>query len=148
MDQLLSLFLDSLPPASNGFHMQDDIKEFQQLRVKVDEVIYMPSLDAPPNKPHPFVYFISIFNDSLVPITIRARKWVVIEDGGETTVLEGDGVVGQQPMIKPGEHFSYNSYHVIGRNALANGAFFAVMDTGQWIFTRIPEFRLEIPKLA
>ena len=148
MDQLLSLFLDSLPPASNGFHMQDDIKEFQQLRVKVDEVIYMPTLDAPPNKPHPFVYFISIFNDSLVPITIRARKWVVIEDGGETTVLEGDGVVGQQPVIKPGEHFSYNSYHVIGRNALVNGAFFAVMETGQWIFTRIPEFSLEIPKLA
>ena len=128
--------------------MQDDIKEFHQLRVKVDDVIYMPSLDTPPNKPHPFVYFISIFNDSAVPITIRARKWVVSEDGGETIVVEGDGVVGQQPTIKPGEHFSYNSYHVIGKAALVNGAFFAEMANGEWIFTRIPEFRLEIPKLA
>lgn len=128
--------------------MQDDIKEFQQLRVKVDDVIYMPSLDAPPNKPHPFVYFISIFNDSSIPITIRARKWVVIEDGGETTVVEGDGVVGQQPVIKPDEHFSYNSYHVIGRSALVNGAFFAEIASGELIFSRIPEFRLEIPKLA
>lgn len=148
MDQLVSLLLDSLAATSNGFHMQDDIKEFYQLRVKVDDVIYMPSLDAPPNKPHPFVYFISIFNESAVPITIRARKWVVIEDGGETTVVEGDGVVGQQPVIKPGEHFSYNSYHVIGRSASVNGAFFAEMASGEWVFSRIPEFRLELPKFA
>jgi len=148
MDQLVSLLLDSLPPASNGFHMQDDIKEFHQLRVKVDDVVYMPSLDAPPDKPHPFVYFISICNDSAVPITIRARKWVVIEDGGETTVVEGDGVVGQQPLIQPGEHFSYNSYHVIGKAARVNGAFFAQMADGEWIFSRIPEFRLEPPKFA
>jgi ApaG protein len=125
--------------------MQGDIKEFLQLRVKVDDVIYMPHLDAPPNKPHPFVYFISIFNDSMIPITIRARKWVVIEDGGETTVVEGDGVVGQQPTINPGEHFSYNSYHVIGKGAVVNGALFGQMTGGEWIFARIPEFRLEIP---
>ena len=43
--------------------MTDDIKEFHDLRVNVDNVIYMPTLDAPPNKPHTFVYFISIFND-------------------------------------------------------------------------------------
>jgi ApaG protein len=140
------VLLDSLALTSNGFHMTDDIKEFHDLRVNVDNVIYMPTLDAPPNKPHPFVYFISIFNDSSVPITIRARKWVVIEDGGETTVVEGDGVVGQQPTIKPGEHFSYNSYHVIGKSALVNGAFFAEMLDGELVFTRIPEFRLELPK--
>jgi len=140
------LLLDSLALTSNGFHMTDDIKEFHDLRVNVDNVIYMPTLDAPPNKPHPFVYFISIFNDSSVPITIRARKWVVIEDGGETTVVEGDGVVEQQPTIKPGEHFSYNSYHVIGKSALVNGAFFAEMVDGELVFTRIPEFRLELPK--
>ena len=97
--------------------MSKDIKEFEGLRVKIDDVIYMPSLDAPPDRPHPFVYFISIFNDSPVPVTVRGRKWVVVEDGGETTVVEGDGVVGQQPVIAAGEHFSYNSYHVVGRAA-------------------------------
>jgi ApaG protein len=148
MDQLVSLLLDSLAYASDGFHMTNDIKEFHHLRVKVDHVVYMPSLDAPPDKPHPFVYFVSIFNDSSVPITLRARKWVVIEDGGETTVVEGDGVVGQQPTINPGEHFSYNSYHVVGKCALVNGAFFAEMTGGEWIFTRIPEFRLEVPMMA
>ncbi|MGJ8643959.1 MAG: ApaG domain-containing protein [Luteolibacter sp.] len=128
--------------------MPNDIKEFTGLRVKVDDVIYMPSLDAPADRPHPFVYFISIFNDSPVPVTIRGRKWVVVEEGGETTVVEGDGVVGQQPEIAAGEHFSYNSYHVVGRASKVSGAFFAETGAGDFVFTRIPEFTLEIPGWA
>ncbi|MEO8615791.1 MAG: ApaG domain [Luteolibacter sp.] len=124
------------------------IREFEGLRVKVDDVIYMPSLDAPSNKPHPFVYFISIHNDSPMPVTIRGRKWVVHEDEGEVTVVEGDGVVGQTPTIAPGEHFSYNSYHVVARGALASGAFFGETATGEWVFARIPEFRLDVPGWA
>ena len=92
------------------------IHEFEGLRVRVDDVVYMPSLDAPPEKPHPFVYFISIHNDSPVPVTIRGRKWVVREDDGEVTVVD---------MIEAG-----------------------LVRKGQWIFTRIPEFRLEVPNWA
>jgi ApaG protein len=125
--------------------MAGAIREYEGLRVIVDDVVYMPSLDAPAEKPHPFVYFISIHNDSPVPVTLRGRKWVVREDGGEVTVVEGDGVVGQNPLIEPGGHFSYNSYHVVARSALASGAFFGETATGEWIFTRIPEFRLVVP---
>jgi len=124
------------------------IREFDGLRVRVDDVIYMPSLDAPAEKPHPFVYFISIHNDSPQPVTIRGRKWVVREDEGETTVVEGDGIVGQTPVIEPGGHFSYNSYHVIAGGATATGAFFGETGAGEWFFTRIPEFRLEVPNWA
>ncbi len=125
--------------------MPNDIKEFVGLQVKIDDVVYMPNLDAPPDKPHPFVYFISIFNNSSIALTLKARKWVVIEKGGETTVVEGDGIVGQQPLIGPGEHFSYNSYHVVGRSAAVAGAFFAETDEGEWVFARIPEFSLDVP---
>lgn len=124
------------------------IREFDKLRVKVDDVVYMPSLDAPPEKPHPFVYFISVFNDSDVPVTLRGRKWVVRQDDGEVTVLEGDGIVGQTPTIEPGGHFSYNSYHVTALGATASGAFFGETVEGEWIFTRIPAFRLEVPEWA
>ncbi len=128
--------------------MTSVIREFEDLRVKVDDVIYMPSLDAPPEKPHPFVYFISIYNHSQVPVTIRGRKWVVHEDDGEIAVVEGDGVVGQTPVIEPGGHFSYNSYHVVSRGALVSGAFFGETAVGDWIFARIPEFRVEVPTWA
>jgi ApaG protein len=124
------------------------IREFEDLRVKVDDVIYMPSLDAPHEKPHPFVYFISIHNDSAVPITVRGRKWVVQEDEGEISVVEGDGVVGQTPVIEPGGHFSYNSYHVVSKAAKVTGAFFGETAEGEWVFSRIPEFRLDVPNWA
>jgi ApaG protein len=128
--------------------MASAIREFEGLRVTVEDVVYMPSLDAPPEKPHPFVYFISIHNDSAVPVTIRGRKWVVREDDGEVTVVEGDGVVGQTPVIGPGGNFSYNSYHVVAGDALAEGAFFGEVASGEWVFTRIPAFRLEVPNWA
>ncbi|MGJ8632342.1 MAG: ApaG domain-containing protein [Luteolibacter sp.] len=128
--------------------MPKPITECDQLRVKVDDVIYMPSLDAPPDRPHPFVYFISIFNESGVPVTIKGRKWVVIEEGGETTVVEGDGVVGQKPVISEGNHFSYNSYHVVGGNAKVSGAFFGETADGELVFARIPDFELKIPGWA
>lgn len=128
--------------------MPNDIQEFTGLRVNVDDVIYMPSLDAPADRPHPFVYFISIFNDSLLPVTIRGRKWVVVEKDGETTVVEGDGVVGQQPLIEAGEHFSYNSYHVVASQAEASGAFFAETASGEFVFARIPRFELTVPGWA
>lgn len=128
--------------------MAVELREYKGLRVHVDDIIYMPSLDAPAEKPHPFVYFISIHNDSPLPVTIRGRKWVVREDNGETTVVEGDGVVGQFPLIEPGGHFSYNSYHVAARAASVIGAFFGETATGDRFFARIPEFRLEIPDWA
>jgi ApaG protein len=126
--------------------MSGVMQEYEGLRVKVDDVVYMPNLEAPANKPHPFVYFISIFNDSAVPVTLRGRKWVVRELDGEVTVVEGEGIVGQTPRIEPGCHFSYNSYHVVAGSAVVEGAFFGETATGEWIFTRIPEFRLERPE--
>ena len=125
--------------------MAGPIREFEQLHVTVDDVLYMPSLEATPEKPHPFVYFISIHNDSSESVTIRGRKWVIHEAGGEVTVVEGAGVVGQTPTLNPGEHFSYNSYHVVARSATVSGAFFGETAAGERIFTRIPEFRIETP---
>ncbi len=126
--------------------MVDELTENPGLRVRVDEVIYMPSLDAPPDKPHPFVYFISIHNDSPVPVTIRARKWVVREESGETVVVEGEGVVGQKPEIEPGGHFSYNSYHVVAGRARAEGAFFGETAAGELFYALIPAFDLVLPE--
>ena len=124
------------------------IRELSGLKVKIDEVIYMPTLDAPADRPHPFVYFISIHNGSDEKVIIRGRKWVVREDAGETTVVEGAGVVGQTPEILPGKDFSYNSYHVARGNSFAEGAFFAETASGERVFARIPGFRLEVPDWA
>ncbi len=120
-------------------------REIPGLRVEIDEVIYMPHLDAPDDRPHPFVYFLSIINDSEQTLTIRGRKWIVKSGDGETVVVEGSGVVGETPLLRPGERFSYNSYHVVKMNSEAWGTFFGILDSGEKIRVTIPNFKLKVP---
>jgi len=121
--------------------------ELTGLSVSLDRLVYHR---LPPEKsngrPHAFVYFLTIRNDSKVTVTIRGRKWVVTHEDGSQVVVEGDGVVGQHPVIPPGGSFSYNSFHTIpGRGACAEGAFLAVDDSGRAVKTRIRPFRLQVP---
>ena len=125
--------------------MEEQLNESDGLFVNIDEVVYMPGLDAPGDKPYPFVYFITIRNDSPVSVTLKGRKWVVREMGGEVTVVEGEGIVGQMPVLEPGENFSYNSYHVVASDAKVQGAFFGVSAMGDRVFVRIPNFKLKVP---
>jgi len=119
--------------------------ELAGLHVKVDRVVHMPQLEAPPDRPHPFVYFITVSNESSVPVTIKGRKWVVTDAEGRCVVVEGDGVVGEFPYLKPHHQFSYNSYHTIGSDSVAERAFFGVTDGGEAVFTRIPRFEMRAP---
>jgi len=119
------------------------------LRVTVDEVVYQPDLPTPVDRPHCFVYFISIHNDTPLPVTIKGRKWVVSNARGEITVVEGDGVVGQFPTIPPGEKFSYNSFHLLDTaTGQARGSYLGVDADGQTVVTRIPPFDLVVPNTA
>lgn len=128
--------------------MPKDYQEIEGLAVHVDDVIYMPSLDAPSDKPHPFVYFITIANESTERVRVLGRKWVVREDDGEMTVVEAEGVVGQSPVLDPGEDFAYNSYHVTAGNAEVSGSFFGETSTGVKVRMIIPPFKLILPDWA
>lgn len=121
------------------------IEELEGLRATVDRVAYMPQLEAPADKPFPFVYFITIHNDSDETVTIKGRKWVVRDATGGVIVVEGDGVVGKFPRLTTGDSFSYNSYHVIGSDSVAEGAFIGMTDTGRAVLTRIPRFEMKAP---
>lgn len=125
--------------------MSFPITPLEGLRATVDRVLYMPQLEAPKERPYPFVYFITIRNDSEIAVTIKGRKWVVQDAEENCIVVEGDGVVGKFPRIEPGQSFSYNSYHVIGSDSRAEGAFFGVTERGEPVFTRIPEFTMQVP---
>ena len=125
--------------------MPTAIRELEGLHATIDRVVFMPHLDAPEDRPYPFVYFITIHNDSPEPVQIKGRKWVVTDADDQRIVVEGDGVVGKFPRIETGEHFSYNSYHVIATDSIAEGAFFGTTDSGEPVFTRIPSFELRVP---
>ena len=123
-----------------------ELHELAGLRVTVDRVVYAPGMEAPPDRPHSFVYFITIHNDSTVAVTIKGRKWVVRESDGETIAVEGDGVVGQFPTILPAASFSYQSRHLLaGGAAVAEGSYLGVDANGRRVVVRIPAFGMQVP---
>lgn len=122
------------------------IRELSDLRVIIDKIVYVPTLEAPTDRPYPFVYFITIDNQSVETVTIRGRKWVITDQAGQKVVVEGDGVVGEFPRLQPGERFSYNSYHVIGSDSRAEGAFIGTSENGDPFVTRIPRFEMQVPR--
>jgi ApaG protein len=125
--------------------MSQPFAELQGLRVTVDKVAFMPHLETSKDRPYPFVYFITIHNDSDETVTIKGRKWVVTDASGNTIVVEGDGVVGKFPRLRCGENFSYNSYHTIGSDSVAEGAFIGVTEDGVPVMMRIPRFEMKVP---
>ncbi|MDP0501092.1 MAG: ApaG domain [Verrucomicrobiota bacterium JB022] len=100
---------------------------------------------ASPDRPHLFIYHLTIQNDSDRRVTLLARKWVITYPDGEMDVVEGDKIVGQEPVLHPGDHFSYNSFHLTGRDCIAQGAFFGLDDGDNRVHVRIPSFEMPIP---
>ena len=111
----------------------------------VDRVVHYEEAETPEDRPHCFAYFITIHNDSDVTVTIKGRKWVVTNDRGEVTAVEGDGVVGETPEIAPGETFSYNSFHLNDtEGAVAEGSYIGMDERGRKVLTRIPRFEMHV----
>ena len=121
--------------------------ELPGLVVELDKLVYRHGGgDLPPDRPHAFIYYLTIRNGSDRTVTLLGRKWVVTHADATQLVVEGDKIIGETPRLGPGEHFSYNSYHVTHCDAQAHGSFHGVDDQSRRIFVRIPMFDMRIPR--
>lgn len=126
--------------------MADLSRELTGLRVTIDRIVYVYDSDKlPTNAPHAFIYFITIINLSNTRVILKGRRWVICDEDGSQKVIEGQGIVGIEPNLKPGEKFSYNSYHMSHCNSSAEGSFHGIDDNGKPIYVRIPRFDMNIP---
>ncbi len=132
-------------PAPVYFTPARALQERAGVRASVEQVTFAPKLDAPPDRPFPFLYAISIHNGSSVPITLRARKWIITNlISGHRHVVEGDGVAGVFPRLAPGEAFGYESYHVVAANSYVEGSYLACDEAGVPMLVRIPPFTVRV----
>jgi ApaG protein len=121
--------------------------ELPGLSARLDKLCYHHGgCSLPADKPHAFVYFVTIHNGSEHTITLLGRKWVLEHADGNRLVIEGDKIVGETPRLAPGEQFSYNSYHVTGEDAVARGGFHGVDETGRRIHVMLPAFAMHVPR--
>jgi ApaG protein len=122
-------------------------QELSGLTARLDKLHYHHGgASLPADKPHAFVYFVTIQNHSEQTVTLLGRKWVVLHTDGTRLVIEGDKIVGETPRLAPGEEFSYNSYHVSGLDAQAHGSFHGVDDLGRKVHVILPPFDMTVPR--
>jgi len=114
-----------------------------QFRVEVSPR-FLPEQSAPERGMYVFAYTVSIRNVGAVPAQLISRTWNVNDANGHTERVKGLGVVGEQPLLKPGEVFEYTSgTRLRTPTGTMHGSFFCVAEDGEKFDTDIPMFVLD-----
>jgi ApaG protein len=91
-----------------------------------------------------FAYTITVTNTGTVPVQLISRHWVIQDERGHTEEVKGLGVVGQQPLLRPGESFQYSSgCRLRAPSGTMHGSFFFVAEDGHRFNVSIATFVLE-----
>ena len=95
-----------------------------------------------------FSYTITIRNTGSLPAQLISRHWVITDAKNQVQEVRGLGVVGAQPLLKPGEHFEYTSGTALATPVgTMHGEYQMVTEDGTQFDARIPEFTLTVPRV-
>ena len=109
---------------------------------------YIDDQSEPDADRYVFAYTITISNNGEMPATLRSRHWIITDANGKVQEVNGDGVVGEQPYLQPGERFRYSSGAVLETPVGAmQGLYRMVTDTGSSFDAPIEPFTLAVPGL-
>ncbi len=110
------------------------------------ETLYLDEQSDPENKRYVFSYFITITNHDAQPVQLLSRYWMITDGDQQIQEVEGQGVIGEQPLIKPGESFSYTSGTVIPTEVGSMRGYYKMRTaSGEDFETPIPTFTLALP---
>jgi ApaG protein len=116
-----------------------------KIRVEV-ETSYLEEQSEPRERRYVFSYTITIRNEGEVAARLLTRHWVITDANGRVQEVRGDGVVGEQPYLKPGQGFRYSSGAVLETPVGAmQGSYQMLGDDGARFDAPIPVFRLAMP---
>lgn len=94
---------------------------------------------------HIFVYYITLENNSTQTVQLLEREWFIQDGLGEPSYLRGEGVVGEQPILEPGQVYRYNSFCPIAHPPGWMEGFYIFQDIlGHRFKTPIPRFDLKL----
>ncbi len=116
-------------------------------KIRVDvETAYVDEQSDPNEHRFVFSYTITIRNEGAVPARLLTRHWIITDANGKVQEARGDGVVGEQPHLKPGQGFRYTSGAVIETPVGAmQGTYEMIDDAGHRFDAPIQPFRLAMP---
>ncbi|UCE90252.1 MAG: Co2+/Mg2+ efflux protein ApaG [Pseudomonadota bacterium] len=119
----------------------------QAYNIEVDvETDYVPEQSDPDGERFVFSYTITIRNTGSVSAQLLTRHWVITDAEGKVQEVRGEGVVGEQPHLSPGEGFRYTSGTIIATPVGSmQGSYQMVADDGVEFEADIPPFTLSMP---
>ena len=109
---------------------------------------YLEQQSAPQKQSFAFSYTITILNLREEPVKLLSRHWIITDQSGKIEEVEGQGVVGKQPVIEPGGQFQYSSGAVINTEiGDMKGSYTMQSSNGETFETAIPLFVLALPHM-
>ena len=110
------------------------------------QTAYLQEQSIPENNRFVFAYTISITNTGSVSATLLRRHWIITDANNKVQEVHGDGVVGEQPSLNPGQTFEYTSGAVLETPVgCMQGAYDMLAEDGVEFASPIPVFNLSIP---
>ena len=107
---------------------------------------YLDADSNPADERYAFAYTISIRNEGVLPARLLGRHWVITDAVGDVREVSGDGVVGEQPWLRPGEEYTYTSGAVLPTPiGTMYGSYRMLADDGTRFEAPIPPFTLCVP---
>jgi len=115
--------------------------------VTVDSV-FIPEHSSTAEQRYAFAYTVTIANQGNETAQLRSRHWIITDAEGVIQEVQGEGVVGAQPVLRPGEEFEYTSWCTIATpSGLMRGTYQMVTSDGDGFDAQIAPFRLAPPQL-
>jgi ApaG protein len=118
--------------------------------IRIDvETAYLDEQSDPKERRYVFSYTITIRNEGPVSARLLTRHWVITDANGKVQEVHGEGVVGEQPYLKPGQGFRYSSGAVLETPVGAmQGSYQMETDDGMRFDAPIAAFRLAMPGIV
>ena len=122
------------------------MKEKNKILVKATPH-FIEAQSSPENRRYVFAYTITITNEGTIPAKLLNRHWLITDSNGKIQEVRGDGVIGEQPYLKPGEMFRYTSGAILETPVgTMQGQYTMRSDEGDNFNAQIPQFTLSIPR--
>lgn len=123
--------------------MNTDTKHDIQVNVKS---FYIKEQSNPAENHYVFAYTVNIQNNGSVAARLLSRHWIITDSDGKTHEVTGEGVIGEQPYLSPGDTFEYTSgTHMQTPVGSMHGSYQMIADDGVNFDADIPAFTLAMP---
>lgn len=121
----------------------ENLEENIQINVETN---YLAEQSDPDSKRYVFSYHITIINNNSQPVQLLSRRWLIVDGNEHTQEVEGEGVVGEQPVIAPDDSYSYTSGTVLATSVGSMQGYYQMLsDDGETFSALITPFTLATP---